>query len=145
LWWPGFLAVARLALFRLDIPLMIAAPILWVGMEYIRAHFLTGFPWYYLGHSQYRFLTLIQIADTTSALGISFLVAVINAWIVDLLSLPLLQSSAKGSRLTARQAVRLWIVTLLVGGSLVYGAYRLSTAQFRAGPRVALLQTNFEQ
>jgi apolipoprotein N-acyltransferase len=145
LWWPAFLALARLAVFRLDLPLMMAAPILWVGLEYIRAHLVTGFPWYYLGHSQYRFLPLIQIADTTSALGISFLIAVVNAWIVDLLSLPLLRRSARGIRLATRQIVRLWIVTLLIGGTLAYGEYRISTAQFRDGPRLALLQTNFPQ
>jgi apolipoprotein N-acyltransferase len=145
LWWPGFLALTRLAVFRLKLPLMMAAPILWVGMEYIRAYILTGFPWYYLGHSQYRFLTLIQVADITSALGISFLIALVNAWVVDLLSLPLLRTSARGTRMTPRQTARLWIVTVLLGGSLVYGAVRLSTAQFREGPRLALLQTNFEQ
>ena len=145
LWWPAFLVLARLAVFRLDIPLMMAAPILWVGMEYLRAHVLTGFPWYYLGHSQYRFLTLIQIADTTSALGVSFLIALINAWIVDLLSLPLLRRSPRGTRFTARQSVRIWVVGLLIGGTLAYGSYRLSTAQFRNGPRLALLQTNFPQ
>lgn len=145
LWWPGFLALARLAVFRLRLPLMMATPILWVGMEFIRAFLLTGFPWYYLGHSQFRFLTMIQIADTTSALGISFLIALVNAWLLDLLSLPLLRSSPRGTRLTQRQTVRLWIVTLLIGGNLVYGAYRLSTAHFRMGPRLALLQTNFEQ
>ena len=145
LWWPVFLALTRLAVFRLAIPLMMAAPILWVGMEYVRAHFLSGFPWYYLGHSQYRFLTLIQIADTTSALGVSFLIALVNAWMVDLLSLPLLRRTANGPRLTARQTVRTGTVALLLGGSLIYGTFRLSTAQFRAGPRLALLQTNFEQ
>lgn len=144
-WWPAFLALARLAVFRLEIPLMMAAPILWVGMEYIRAYILTGFPWYYLGHSQYRFLTLIQIADTTSALGISFLIAVVNAWVVDLVSLPLLRGTARGARLLPRQAVRLWVVGLLITGTLAYGAYRLSTAHFRGGPRLALLQTNFPQ
>jgi apolipoprotein N-acyltransferase len=145
LWWPGFLALGRLACFRLRLPLMVAAPILWVGMEYSRAHFMTGFPWYYLGHSQYRFLSLIQIADTTSALGVSFLIALVNAWIVDVLTLPLLRRTPRGARLTPRQTVRLWSVTLLLGGTLIYGAYRLSTANFRAGPRLALLQTNFEQ
>ena len=144
-WWPGFLALARLAVFRLKVPLMMAAPILWVGMEYVRAHLLTGFPWYYLGHSQFRFLTLIQVADVTSALGISFLIALVNAWVVDLLSLPLLRRTARGPRLTLRQTVRLWTVAVLAGGCLVYGAYRLSSARFREGPRVALLQTNFEQ
>ena len=58
--------LARVAVFRLKIPLMMAAPILWVGLEYIRAHLLTGFPWYYLGHSQFRFLSLIQVADVTA-------------------------------------------------------------------------------
>jgi apolipoprotein N-acyltransferase len=144
-WWPGFLALARLAVFRLKIPLMMAAPILWVGMEYVRAHLLTGFPWYYLGHSQFRSLALIQVADITSALGVSFLIALVNAWIVDLLSLPLLRRTARGPRLTFRQAVRFWSVTLLVGSCLAYGGYRLSTARFREGPRIALLQTNFPQ
>ena len=96
LWWPGFVALARLAVFRLRLPLMMAAPILWVGLEFIRAFLLTGFPWYYLGHSQFRFLTMIQIADTTSALGISFLIALVNAWILDLVSLPLVRTSAQG-------------------------------------------------
>jgi apolipoprotein N-acyltransferase len=144
-WWPGFLLLARIAVLRLKIPLMMAAPMLWVGLEYVRAHLLTGFPWYYLGHSQFRFLALIQVADVTSALGISFLIALVNAWCVDLLSLPLLRRSARGTRLTGPQTVRLWAVTLLVGGSLVYGAYRLSTARFREGPRLALLQTNLPQ
>ncbi|MGO9597253.1 MAG: apolipoprotein N-acyltransferase [Isosphaeraceae bacterium] len=145
LWWPGFLALLRLAVGRLRIPPMMAAPILWVGLEYIRAFILTGFPWYYLGHSQFRFLTLIQIADTTSALGVSFLIALVSAWVVDLLWLPLLRTKAGVTRLAPGQSVRLWVVTLLVGGTLVYGAYRLSTANFRNGPRLALLQTNFPQ
>jgi apolipoprotein N-acyltransferase len=144
-WWPGFLVLLRPAVGRLKIPLMLAAPILWVGLEYVRAFILTGFPWYYLGHSQFRFLTLIQIADTTSALGVSFLIAVVSAWIVDLLSLPLWETKADVTRLARRQSLRLWIVTLLVGGSLAYGTYRLSTAGFRTGPRLALLQTNFPQ
>ncbi len=144
-WWPAFLGLGRLALFRLRLPLMVAAPIIWVGMEYLRAHFMTGFPWYYLAHSQYRFLSLIQISDTTSALGVSFLIALVNAWLVDVLTLPLLRPTTQGARLTPRQTARLWVVSLLLGGTLVYGAYRLSTANFRAGPRLALLQTNFEQ
>lgn len=144
-WWPTFLALGRLAVFRLRLPLMVAAPIVWVGMEYLRAHFVTGFPWYYLAHSQYRFLSLIQISDTTSALGVSILIAMVNAWLVDVLTLPLLRRTPQGARLTRRQTVRLWLVTLLLGGTLVYGAGRLSTANFRAGPRLALLQTNFEQ
>jgi apolipoprotein N-acyltransferase len=141
-WWPGFLGLARLAVLRLNLPLMMAAPILWVGLEHVRAHLLTGFPWYYLGHTQYRALHLIQIADFAGALGVSFLIAMVNAWIVDLLSLPLLYKSPSGARLRPRQVIRLWMIVTLVGGTIGYGAYRLSTAAFHDGPRLALLQSN---
>jgi apolipoprotein N-acyltransferase len=145
LWWLVFLALARWALFRLQIPLMLAAPIIWVGLEYARAYFLTGFPWYYLAHSQFRQLYLIQIADFTSSLGVSSLIAIFNAMLVDLLTLPLFRSSTLRRRLTARQNMRICLVTILLGTTLCYGALRVSNAQFRDGPKLALLQSNIEQ
>jgi apolipoprotein N-acyltransferase len=146
LWWPLFLAMARWARFRLGVPLILAAPIAWVTVEYLLAYFLTGFPWYYLAHSQYRYLYVIQIADITGSLGVSLLIAIVNAWLVELVTTPLLRS-AKGRppRLTTGQMVRLWAVTVLVGSTLCYSAYRVSTARFRPGPWVSLLQSNLEQ
>ncbi|MBA4394065.1 MAG: apolipoprotein N-acyltransferase, partial [Desulfobacca sp.] len=38
-------------------------PSVWVGMEFLRAHLLTGFPWELLGHSQYNALPVIQVAE----------------------------------------------------------------------------------
>ena len=145
LWWPLFLALARWSHFRLGVPLILAAPIPWVAIEYLRAYFLTGFPWYYLAHSQYRFLHVIQIADITGSLGVSLLIAMVNAWLVELVTTPLLHTVRGRSRLTLGQSVGLWAITLLVGTTLCYGAYRLSTARFRPGPRVALLQSNHKQ
>src|SRR4051794_18410018 len=91
LWWPGFVLLARLAVRRLGVPLMVAAPVVWVGLEYVRAHILSGFPWYYLAHTQHRILPMIQIADIAGALGLSLLIAFVNAWLVDLQTLPLLR------------------------------------------------------
>ncbi len=145
LWWPLFLALTRWAYFRLRLPLILAAPIVWVAVEYLRAYFLTGFPWYYVAHSQFRFLYVIQIADITGSLGVSLVIAIVNAWLVDLVTLPLLQVTRRRTRLTQPQTARLWMVTLLVGATLCYGAFRLSTARFRNGPRLALLQSNLEQ
>ena len=34
--------------------LLVAAPAAWVCLEYIRGHFLTGFPWALLAYSQYK-------------------------------------------------------------------------------------------
>jgi apolipoprotein N-acyltransferase len=146
LWWPLFLAMARWARFRLGVPLMLAAPIAWVTVEYLRAYFLTGFPWYYVAHSQYRYLYVIQIADITGSLGVSLLIAIVNAWLVELVATPLLRS-AKGRppRLTPGQSARLWAVTILVGATLCYGAFRVSSARFRPGPVVTLLQSNLKQ
>src|SRR5262245_62109082 len=62
-WWPAFLLICRLGVLRLGLPLMVAAPVVWVGLEFSRAHIFTGFPWYYLAHSQHEMLPLIQISD----------------------------------------------------------------------------------
>ena len=146
LWWPLFLWITRWAYFRLRIPLMLAAPIAWVAVEYMRAYFLTGFPWYYAAHSQYRYLHVIQIADFAGSLGITFTIAVVNAWLVDLVTRPLFRIRASGRRMFSRaQAVRLGAVVILVGGTLAYGAFRLSTSHFRDGPKLALLQSNLMQ
>jgi len=145
LWWPAFVALTRLAVLRLRLPLIIAAPILWVGLEYSRQYAFTGFPWYYLAHSQHQVLPVIQIADFSGALGISWLIATVNAWCTDLFTLPLFQPTPQGPRLTPAQVRRLGAVALLVAGTLGYGAVRLSTARFRPGPRVALLQSSIAQ
>ena len=47
---------------------------LWVALEMIRARLLTGFPWNFVGVSQFRLTPLIQIASVTGVYGISFLI-----------------------------------------------------------------------
>ncbi|MSU61203.1 MAG: apolipoprotein N-acyltransferase [Pedosphaera sp.] len=49
--------------------------IIWVGLEMIRGRFLTGFPWNFLGTSQFHNLPVIQIASVTGVYGVSFLLA----------------------------------------------------------------------
>lgn len=144
LWWPGFLWLARRGV-GAGVPLMVAAPVAWIALEFIRAFVLTGFPWYYLGHSQYRILPLIQIADVTGTWGVSLLVGLVNAWIVDLLTTPLLHPTPRGVRPTLGQLRRGMVVGLLLLATLAYGGYRLRTARFRPGPRLGLLQSNFLQ
>ena len=144
LWWPAFLMLARPMVRTLKLPLMIAAPLAWVTLEYARAHGpLNGLPWYFLAHTQYRFIPMIQIADLTGAYGLSFLIAMTNAWLVDLVQLPLMRPTANGPRLRPMQAVRLASISTAASATLIYGFVRLSTAEFRPGPRLALLQSNF--
>ncbi len=46
----------------------------WVALEMVRARLFGGFPWDFLGVSQYQMVPLIQIASVTGVYGVSFLV-----------------------------------------------------------------------
>ena len=46
----------------------------WVGLEMVVGRFLSGFPWNFIGTSQYRMLPLIQIASVAGVYGVSFVV-----------------------------------------------------------------------
>lgn len=148
---PLFVGLCRVALWRLKVPLAIAAPVVWVGLELIRGHLLTGFSWYCLGHTQYRWIALIQISDVVGAYGVSFVVAAIAAIAAELIPPQWLN----WARLAARQESKLplfeaasrplWRVAaglLLLGTTLGYGMLRRSQAEFTAGPHVALIQGN---
>lgn len=46
----------------------------WVALEMTLGRFLSGFPWDFLGVSQYKMLPLIQVASFTGVYGVSFLI-----------------------------------------------------------------------
>jgi apolipoprotein N-acyltransferase len=55
------------------------AAALWVALEYLRAHALSGFPWSLLANTQWRNLPALQIAELAGPYGVSFLVVLANA------------------------------------------------------------------
>jgi apolipoprotein N-acyltransferase len=57
---------------------LIAIPFVWVAVELARAR-ITGFPWDLMGYTQVDNLTLTAIAPWTGVMGLSFIVAAINA------------------------------------------------------------------
>ena len=160
LYWPLFVAVSRFALHRLRLPLLVAVPVVWGGLEFVRAHLMTGFAWYYLGHTQYRWIELIQICDLVGVYGVGFLLAMASACLAGLAPpalferlklVPACRSSRKpDSHATAagvaafrRPAVQVGVLLMLVAAALGYGSIRRSPANFVAGPRIALIQGNF--
>jgi apolipoprotein N-acyltransferase len=132
-------------------PLTVTVPLAWTGLEFVRSFMLTGFAWYYLGHSQHHYLAVIQIADLGGAYAISFVMAAVNGWLVEyLLTLPelrvfLRQADAVPAKAGAPARRFGFAVLVLVGAMLGYGGWRLSQDQFLPGPRVALLQGNLDQ
>lgn len=136
LWWPAGLLMARAGR-RLGVPLWLALPLVWVAWEYARAYSLSGFPWYYLAHSQFRLVPMIQVADLAGAWGLSLVIALVNAVIAD---------AILGGLDRRRPALAGPILAvLIVLGTLGYGVYRLQSAAFRDGPRLALVQSNIKQ
>jgi apolipoprotein N-acyltransferase len=59
-----------------------ASPFVWVAVELARAR-ITGFPWDLLGYTQVDNLTLDKLAPLTGVMGLSFVVAAVNAlWLL---------------------------------------------------------------
>ena len=46
----------------------------WVSLEFLRGWLFSGFPWNFIGVSQFKIIPLIQIAAVTGVYGVSFLV-----------------------------------------------------------------------
>jgi apolipoprotein N-acyltransferase len=76
---PVFIGLTRVAVHRLRLSVIVAAPVVWTGLELARAHLLTGFTMGSLGHTQYRWTQLIQISDITGGYGVCFLVMFVAA------------------------------------------------------------------
>ncbi len=83
---PGaFAFLIRFIQIRSGIQTISFSPLLWVTLEYLRSFLLTGFPWAYLGHTQYLNLPFIQIADITGVYGLSFVILLVNVVLFEVL------------------------------------------------------------
>ncbi len=139
---------------RLRLPHLFIAPFVWVTFEYLRSFPYFGFPWFFVGHSQYIHLPLIQIADITGVYGISFLIVVVNAAIADLIEQCLLKrfhGTEKGPAFFSdknRKVFRITIIVpcILMSVVLVYGYFDLKgNRALLEGPSICVVQGNVPQ
>ncbi|WP_306533231.1 apolipoprotein N-acyltransferase [Geobacter sp.] len=121
------------------ISLLISFPFIWVGLEYVRAFLVTGFPWASLGYTQYRTLPLIQIADVTGVYGLSFLIALANVVLYRIIR-------GFAAREPAPYPVKsaVFLIALLLA-TVAYGFKRLHVPENGAPFKVALIQGNIDQ
>jgi apolipoprotein N-acyltransferase len=169
LYWP-LLALSVRFVRQKNWPLVLTAPVIFVGAEAIQGVMYTGFCWYYLAHSQYAHLQLIQICDIFGALGVSVLIAMANGVIADwmlfksvarsssLSSVALAKEDAwaRGNRVRCTQGSaigrlappRCWgatvLVAVLIAGACWYGHVRLTeTPDYETiGPLLGSVQPN---
>jgi apolipoprotein N-acyltransferase len=79
---PLFIAVSRVVVQRWQWSLPLTVMLTWMGCEYIRLWFFTGFGMACLGHTQYRWYALIQAAEFGGATLVGGLVLLPAAWCV---------------------------------------------------------------
>jgi apolipoprotein N-acyltransferase len=159
-YFPAALVFTRLLDRRTFLPLCLSFPLVWTALEWVRSFLLTGFAWYYLGHTQHDWLSMIQIADLGGVYAVSFLVAMVNAWLFDFLyQMPAVRDAFRWeepSKPSAKEAppsgfrlgllVELAVVFAVLITAYSYGSWRLDQEKnFVAGPRIALLQGNQDQ
>jgi apolipoprotein N-acyltransferase len=133
-YWPLLIALGRTAVHRLRVPVIVAAPVLFAGLELARAHVLTGFSMASLAHTQYHWLTLIQVSDLGGEYLVDFIVMAVAACLGRMIPLedrppafwPLLPALA------------------VVAAALGYGTYRTHGQYTAPGARVALIQGSLD-
>jgi apolipoprotein N-acyltransferase len=162
---PVFIALGRLAVHRLRVPLLLAVPVIFTGLELARAHVLTGFSMGSLAHTQYRWLTLIQVSDLGGEYVVDFIMMLVVTCLARMVPLKEVGEWGSGgvgetrqrttfgasSRLPLSPSPQLflsaWPLALaatVVAAALGYGMLRTSGQYTGPGGRIALIQGSID-
>lgn len=128
---------------------LVMLPVFWVGLEYLRTHLFSGFPWGLLGYSQYENLHIIQIADLWGIYGVSGLLALVNAGVmIAALSLGCRSWQARVPGKSAA-AVAVLVTAAALFATWSYGDWRIRQTDRMVADaetiRVGMIQGNVEQ
>jgi apolipoprotein N-acyltransferase len=144
---PVFVGLARVGVHRFRLPVWIAGPIVWTGLEWLRARLLTGFLMASLAHTQVESPRIIQIADLAGEYGVTFLIVLVAGAIAAALPRGWVRN-LPDDKLDSLDGRFAWSPLLgaavAVIAAIAYGSWRLAAADadFRPGPRVAIIQSN---
>jgi apolipoprotein N-acyltransferase len=155
---PVFVGLSRVAVHRLRVPVILAAPLVWTGLELARGHLLTGMTMASLGHTQYRWIELIQLSDLAGAYGVSFVVMCVAAALARMLPCDGWgrhsclsngrQECLPHSALRAcRTPLAIWPLApalAVLAAALGYGYARTAGDYTSPGPNVALIQGSID-
>ena len=131
---PVFVGLSRTAANQLRVPVILAAPVVWTGLELARGHLLTGMTMASLGHTQYRWVELIQIGDLAGAYGVSFLVMFVAACL----------ARALPCESKTRKIWPLLTAVAILAAVLGYGYARTVNNNTTPGARIALIQGSID-
>ena len=142
---PLFVALARVGVHRMKMPLWLVAPVVWTGLDWLRGYLMTGFGMGSLAHTQAGFHWIVQLADVVGEYGVTFLILCIAGSITTLIAPG--QQSSSGSVWT------LWVLPLtrcvcLLALACLYGLYSgwhesKSADAVHSENRIILIQGNY--
>jgi apolipoprotein N-acyltransferase len=147
---PVFVGLSRVAVHRLRVPAMLAAPIVWTGLELARGHLLTGMSMACLGHTQYRWIELIQVSDLAGAYGVGFVVMLVAASLASVFSRACSTAHAPALQcggICRRVLGTLWPLlpaAAVLAAVLVYGWVQIGSNSQSDGPRIAIIQGSID-
>ncbi|MDU9048141.1 MAG: apolipoprotein N-acyltransferase [Candidatus Electrothrix sp. Rat3] len=132
--------------------LLLTAPAVWTGLDFLRGFLFTGLPWMDLGYALYRQPLLIQAADLGGHYLITFSVVLINAllfWLLDRILVSRSSSSSSSSDTSDYHFGHPMTVFLLLsclGGYSVVRYQQISSETATADTAlVSAVQGNIEQ
>jgi len=111
-------------------------PLAWVMLEILRSHAFTGFGWGLIGHTQFKNILLIQVADKVGVWGVGFLLVITNVALAQVMS--------KWQKVRWRNPCII-IPCILILLSYGYGFICLDKSFSGPSIRVAVIQGNIPQ
>jgi apolipoprotein N-acyltransferase len=118
---------------------LIVLPALWVTLEWLRGHALTGFPWGLVGYALAPCLPAIQIASITGIYGVSFLVVLANL----VVAMWIQRISVRSAPLRAADL----LAVVILAGAAGWGARVVRASEHETQPdvSVAIVQASVPQ
>ena len=130
---PLFVAIARRLVHGWRWPLVAAAPVAWMACEQLRGSALGGFTFGAIGHTQWRWTTLIQLADCLGAVGVGGVVMAVAAGLAEIVA-----------TVTSRERVRVAVLSgvaavVVLVATIGYGRWRIQGEPRPAGAGLDVL------
>ncbi|CAN5333523.1 apolipoprotein N-acyltransferase [soil metagenome] len=128
------------------LPALITVPLAWLLVTNFlgNAHSALGVPWTMLEYSQYKQVSLIQIASIIGGVGVGYLIVLCNTAIASLIATRLKKWESK-SLVAASERLAIYQMLAVAGiliGSLAFGFQRTSTPLPVPEQSVSVLQGN---
>lgn len=146
---PMFVGASRILRHQFNVPLILAAPISWTGVEWIRCHFASGMGMVCLSHSQFETPILIQVADLSGAYTLTFLMICFSTGLMLTVYRLKVNHTANGEHRSMQIFAPAVVSVLAIGVTLGYGWFRLNEFNSQSSGakdtlKVALIQTSFD-